>query len=103
MATVRHAGRWLHQRPLIAGDPLSGVKDLQTDAPEWNGLTSKQLMRLKSACEQRKKICTRKNQNALLETANFLCVIRNRLTRIGISIFECGAISLERASFGCSP
>jgi integrase/recombinase XerD len=45
---------------------LSGVKDLQPDAPEWNGLTSKQLMRLKAACEQRAKICTRKNQNALL-------------------------------------
>jgi len=72
MATIRHAGRWLHnQRPLIAGDPLSGVKDLQTDAPEWNGLTSKQLMRLKAACEQRAKICTRKNQDALLETAVF--------------------------------
>ncbi|HHO2138825.1 TPA: tyrosine-type recombinase/integrase [Legionella pneumophila] len=76
MATVRHAGRWLHhQRPLIAGDPLSGVKDLQTDAPEWNGLTSKQLMRLKSACEQRAKICTRKNQNALLETAVFYLLL----------------------------
>jgi integrase/recombinase XerD len=76
MATIRHAGRWLHhQRPLIAGDPLSGVKDLQTDAPEWNGLTSKQLMRLKAACEQRAKICTRKNQNALLETAVFYVLL----------------------------
>ncbi|WP_245614419.1 tyrosine-type recombinase/integrase [Legionella massiliensis] len=76
MATVRHVGRWLHQqRPLIAGDPLSGVKDLQTDAPEWNGLTSKQLMRLKAACEQRAKICTRKNQNALLETAVFYVLL----------------------------
>ena len=76
LATIRHAGRWLHaQRPLIAGDPLSGVKDLQTEAPEWNGLTSKQLMRLKAACEQRAKICTRKNQNALLETAVFYVLL----------------------------
>ena len=76
MATVRHAGRWLNQqRPLMAGDPLSGVKDLQTDAPEWNGLNSKQLMRLKAACEQRSKICTRKNQNALLETAVFYVLL----------------------------
>jgi integrase/recombinase XerD len=60
---------------LIAGDPLSGVKDLQTDAPEWNGLTSKQLMRLKSACEQRSKLCTRKNQNALLEAAIFYVLL----------------------------
>jgi integrase/recombinase XerD len=35
MATVRHVGRWLHQqRPLLAGDPLVQVKDLQTDAPD---------------------------------------------------------------------
>lgn len=39
MATIRHVARWLHQqRPLLAGDPLAQVKDLQTDAPDWNGL-----------------------------------------------------------------
>lgn len=72
MATIRHVGRWLHkQRPLMAGDPLAQVKDLQTDAPDWNGLTSKQMMRLKSACEQRIKSCTRKNQNPVMEGALF--------------------------------
>ena len=76
MATVRHVGRWIHQqRPLIAGDPLTQVKDLQTDAPDWNGLTSRQLMRLKSACEQRIKSCTRKNQNPLMETALFYALL----------------------------
>lgn len=76
MATVRHVGRWLHQqRPLLAGDPLAQVKDLQTDAPDWNGLTSRQLMRLKSACEQRIKSCTRKNQNPLMETALFYLLL----------------------------
>lgn len=31
MATIRHVGRWIHnQRPLLAGDPLSQVKDVQT-------------------------------------------------------------------------
>ncbi|HAU1796539.1 TPA: site-specific integrase [Legionella pneumophila] len=76
MATIRHVGRWLHkQRPLLAGDPLAQVKDLQTDAPDWNGLTSRQLMRLKSACEQRIKSCTRKNQNPLMETALFYVLL----------------------------
>lgn len=76
MATIRHVGRWLHQqRPLLAGDPLAQVKDLQTDAPDWNGLTSRQLMRLKSACEQRIKSCTRKNQNPLMETALFYLLL----------------------------
>ncbi|MFT4060684.1 MAG: tyrosine-type recombinase/integrase [Legionella sp.] len=76
MATIRHVGRWIHtQRPLLAGDPLSQVKDVQTDAPDWNGLTSRQLMRLKSACEQRIKSCTRKNQNPLMETALFYSLL----------------------------
>ncbi len=76
MATIRHVGRWLHQqRPLLVGDPLAQVKDLQTEAPDWNGLTSKQLMRLKSACEQRLKSCTRKNQNPLMETALFYLLL----------------------------
>lgn len=48
---------------------------MQTDAPDWNGLTSKQLMRLKSACEQRVKSCTRKNQNPLLETTVFYVLL----------------------------
>lgn len=76
MATIRHVGRWLYQqRLLLAGDPLAQVKDLQTDAPDWNGLTSRQLMRLKSACEQRIKSCTRKNQNPAMETALFYLLL----------------------------
>lgn len=80
MVTVRHVGRWLHkQRPLSAGDPLAQVKDMQTDAPDWNGLTSRQLIRLKSACEQRIKSCTRKNQNPLMETALFYVLLGSGL------------------------
>lgn len=80
MATLRHIGRWLHkQRPLLAGDPFAQVKDLQTDPADWNGLTSRQLMRLKSACEQRMKSCTRKNQNPVLETAVFYMLLGSGL------------------------
>ena len=80
MATIRHVGRWLHQhRPLAAGDPLSQVKEVQVDSPDWNGLTSRQLMRLKSACEQRIKSCIRKNQNPLLEAAIFYTLLGSGL------------------------
>lgn len=80
MATIRHVGRWLHQhRSLMAGDPLAQVKDVQVDSPDWNGLTSKQLIRLKSACEQRIKICTRRNQNPLMETAIFYTLLGSGL------------------------
>jgi len=93
MATIRHVGRWLHQqRPLLAGDPLAQVKDLQTDAPDWNGLTSKQLMRLKSACEQRIKACTRKNQNPLMETALFY-------TLLGTGLRESEIVSLNISQY----
>jgi len=89
MATIRHVGRWLHQqRPLLAGDPLAQVKDFQTEAPDWNGLTSRQLMRLKSACEQRIKGCTRKNQNPLMETALFY-------TLLGTGLRESEVVSLN--------
>lgn len=93
MATIRHVGRWLHQqRPLLAGDPLAQVKDLQTDAPDWNGLTSKQLMRLKSACEQRVKLCTRKNQNPKMETALFYVLL-------GTGLRESEVVSLNVSQY----
>lgn len=89
MATMRHVGRWLHQqRPLLAGDPLAQVKELQTEASDWNGLTSRQLMRLKSACEQRMNSCVRKNQNPLLETAVFY-------TLLGTGLRESELVTLD--------
>lgn len=80
LATVRHFARWLHkQRPLLAGDPFARVRDVQADAPDWNGLTSRQLMRLKSACEQRLVLCKRKNQNPSLEIAVFYLLLQTGL------------------------
>jgi integrase/recombinase XerD len=80
LATIRHFARWLHkQRPLLAGDPFARVSDIQTDAPDWNGLTSRQLMLLKSACEQRLSSCKRKNQNPHLEIAVFYLLLQTGL------------------------
>jgi len=58
---------------------LAGVKDIQTDAPDWNGLTNRQIMRLKAACEQRMASCTRKDQDPLLERAVFLVLLNTGL------------------------
>ena len=92
MATVRHFGRWLHsQRPLLAGDPLAQVKDIQTDAPAWNGISARNLMRLKSACEQRIKLCTRQDQNPLLETAVFYTLLGSGLREseiVGLAVAQ---------------
>lgn len=80
MATVRHFGAWLHKRhPLPAGSPLDGVKDIQTDAPDWNGLTNRQILRLKAACEQRLKGCGRADQDPVLERAVFLVLLNTGL------------------------
>lgn len=80
MATVRHFGRWVHKkRPLLAGNPMEGVKDLVVDPPAWNGLSPRDVMRLKAACEQRLAACTRKSQNPLLEAAVFSVLLHTGL------------------------
>ena len=49
------------------------------DSPYWDGLSSKQVMRLKMACEKRLKSCTRKNQNPLLEITTFSALLATGL------------------------
>lgn len=78
--SLKHFARWLHNyRPLLAGFPFEGVKNIYEDPPHWNGLTSKQVMRLKMACEQRLKACERKNQNPLMEITIFLTLLNTGL------------------------
>ncbi len=91
-ATLRHFGRWLHRnRPLLAGSPFEGVRDLQTDEPAWNGLTNRQILRLKSACEQRLKLCTRADQNPVLEATVFHCLLHT-----GLREFELIGLNVEQ-------
>jgi integrase/recombinase XerD len=86
LATLRHMAHWIIKHsadqahtPFPAGNPFFGVKDLVTDAPDWNGLTTKQLMRLKAACEIRLTSCKRTNQNPLIEVAVFYCLLMTGL------------------------
>ena len=72
LATLSNFAGWVEkQRPFLAGSPFVGVKNLKVDAPHWNGLTAREVLRLKSACEQRLNACKRKDQNPLLEAAVF--------------------------------
>jgi integrase/recombinase XerD len=76
LATLSSFASWIEkQRPFLAGNPLIGVKTLKVDAPHWNGLTSREVLRLKTACEQRINGCTRKDQNPLLEVAVFYVLL----------------------------
>jgi integrase/recombinase XerD len=89
MASLRHFGRWLHgRRPLLAGPPLEGVRDVKTDHPDWNGLTPRQILRLKAACEQRLAACSRADQNPLLEAAVFHVLLHTGLREFELSSIE---------------
>jgi integrase/recombinase XerD len=91
LATVRHFAKWLHhQRPIRVGNPLENVRDIATDSSAWNGLTDKEIMRLKSACDQRLKHCDRKNQNPLLETAVLYCLLYTGMREFELSSLNVG-------------
>lgn len=78
--TLRHLARWLEDyRPPLTGFPFQGIKNIHQEEPSWNGISSKQIMRLKMACEQRMKACDRKNQNPLLEAAVFFTLLNTGL------------------------
>lgn len=79
-ATLRHFATWLHkEKPLPAGHPYTGVKDLVTDEPVWNGLTTQQILLLKSACDIRLTTCTKKNQNPIFDAAIFYVLLNTGL------------------------
>jgi len=61
-----------------------------TEAPSWNGLTRRQILRLKSACEQRIKACTRADQNPLLEVAVFHVLLHTGLREFELSGLDLG-------------
>lgn len=80
LATIRHFGNWLtKERTLIAGNPFTGVKMIQVEEPSWNGLTTLELTRLKSACDTRMNACKKKNQNPLLEITVFYILLTTGL------------------------
>ena len=69
IATIRHFAKWLHkQHPLPAGYAFQGVKDIMVDQPIWNGLSDKEILKLKSACSVRLKACTRRDQDPIQRT-----------------------------------
>ncbi len=91
MATLRHFAKFLHgQRPLLAGNPFAGLKDIAVEEPAWNGLSDRDRLRLKSACEQRMKLATRKDQDPLMEAAVFHCLLWTGLRRSELASLNIG-------------
>lgn len=53
LATLRRAATWIdQQRPFLAGPPCARVRNLQTEEPEWKGLTDEEIARLRQAAEE---------------------------------------------------
>lgn len=91
-ATLKHCASWIgERREFSAGNPFEGVKDLMQDEPDWNGLTDRQLMLLRSAIDTRIKICSRNNQNPLLEAAVFFTLLHT-----GLRKFELCSLRLDQ-------
>lgn len=69
LATLRHfAKEIMLQRRFEAGYPMKGVDDLMIQAPEWDGLTSLELARLRAALDQVTQLSKRANQMPLRKT-----------------------------------
>ncbi|WP_378411397.1 tyrosine-type recombinase/integrase [Rhodocytophaga aerolata] len=91
MATLRHFARWLHkQRPFVTGLPVEGTKDIMIEQPVWNGLTPREVTCLRIACDQRMAICTRANQNPLLEVAVFYTLLYTGLRESELASLKFG-------------
>lgn len=80
LASIKHWSRWIERhRPFLSGSPMKDVKELLQDEPAWNGITDRQLMLLKMACDHRLAICTKKIQNPILEVAVFYILLHTGL------------------------
>jgi integrase/recombinase XerD len=80
LATLRHFARFIQeQRPFSAGFPFEGVKDLVLQAPEWNGLSDIDVMRLHSALDQICQLQTRANQRPGRNRATFVVALHTGL------------------------
>lgn len=91
-ATLKHLASWIaDRREFKAGNPFEGVRDLMQDEPDWNGLTDHQLMLLRGAIDIRLKICTKDNQNPLLEAVTFYTLLNT-----GLREFEFCSLTIDQ-------
>ena len=80
LATLKHAAKWIHRnRPFLAGNPCARIGELQTEAPEWKGLTDVEITRLRSAAEQRLHLKRRRTEQPLRDFAVFMVLLHTAL------------------------
>lgn len=92
IATIQHFANWLQKlRKLPGGNPFLGVRSIQVEDPAWNGLSSIEITRLKSACDTRLHACVKKQQNPLLEYVVLLI-----LYSTGLRESELASLNIEQ-------
>lgn len=92
LATLRHFAKHIAEsRKFEAGDPLAGLKDLETPEPEWNGLEDIALMRLRAALDQVTQLAGRANQMPLRNRAVFIVALDT-----GLRAFELEGLDYEQ-------
>lgn len=80
LATLRHAAGWIEKnRKFIAGNPCDRIADVDTDDPEWRGLSDMEITRLKAAAEQLLRLKTGKGQQPIRDYAIFQVLLRTGL------------------------
>jgi integrase/recombinase XerD len=78
LASLRHAASWMaKQRPFLAGHPCKGIDELQTDEPEWKGLTDEEIVRLTKAAKA--SIVRGQSQFPVRDCAIFLVLLHTGL------------------------
>ena len=80
LATLRHCAGWIaRHRPFLAGNPCEGLSELETDEPDWKGLSPVDVMRVKSAVEQLGALKGQSNQTPKRDQAVFLVLLHTGL------------------------
>lgn len=92
LATLRHfAKEIMAKRPFEAGYPMKGLDDLMIQAPEWDGLSSIELARLRAALDQVTQLSTRANQMPLRNRAVFVVALDT-----GLRAFELSSLDISQ-------
>ena len=90
--TARHAATWIHrQRPFLAGDPFREVDGITLDEPNWQGLSTLEVNRLKTAAEQLISIQRRATQAPRRNYAILLTMLDS-----GLRAFELSELQLAQ-------
>ena len=91
LATLRHFARHIaRERPFESGDPLHEVADLLVAAPEWNGLSDLELMRLRAALDQVSRLARRDHQMPRRNRAVFVVALDTGLRASELSQLDFG-------------